>query len=134
MEIIITIITVIGAIGTLPAYKGWFINVLDWNKKETHKSLSKQLAHLEALHTNPSQAIGWAMEGIFIILGLISVSFLSAFFLLAEDASKFTYIVFSLAGLFMYMVALHKAGIATRLKNFEKTKKRLEEKISKYET
>ena len=95
------IIGIIGAIGTYPIYKGWFLNLLHWNKRTTLKRLKSQLIEIEDFHNNSTKMIGWAMEGIFFILVLISISFLSTLFLLDEEAKKGTYIVSSISGVFM---------------------------------
>jgi len=121
--------TIVSLIATIPAYKGYFLNMLSWNRRRKKQNLIRELDFFTSLQTSDRELFGWFFKNTLKILGLLSL----ALTLRVAEVGSLGYITVItchvLVGVSAYMIAISALGKYGRLKKFEITTNKLKTEI-----
>lgn len=123
------IATIIGLIASIPVYKGYFLNILSWNRRRKKQNLIRELDFFTSLQSSDRELIGWLFKNVLKILGLLSL----ALMLRVAEIGSLSYLTVIachfIVGVSGYMVAISTLGKYSRLKKFEITTEKLKAEI-----
>lgn len=127
------VITAIGAIGTIPTYKGWMNKLLRWNLSRKLKRLKKEKAFFETLKASDREFVGWIGSSLLILFAIFAVAMMFQVVAVDANGEKLALLFQNILGMSSYLFAIYRLGQYRRFRNYEKTMEFLNEEIKKYE-
>ncbi|WP_158108720.1 hypothetical protein [Vibrio furnissii] len=124
-------VAIVGLIATIPVYKGWIIKIWVWSKAKKVSSLEKLLAQIEKLHSDNKYLMIYIGQSILIVLALIASAQIYQLVNIASVGTDISSIFISLMSLIAYLVAVSCIGKLTKVKNYDKYRKEIEDKIER---
>ena len=121
--------TILGLITAIPAYKGYFLNILSWNRRRKKQNLIRELAFLTNLQSSDRELFGWFFKNTLKILGLLSLALVLRFAEVGSFGNVAVVTCHVLVGFSAYILAVSALGTYNRLNKFEITTKKLKTKI-----
>ncbi|EOB3921732.1 hypothetical protein ACIJC2_004655, partial [Vibrio parahaemolyticus] len=124
-------VAIVGLIATIPVYKGWIVRVWVWSKAKKVSSLEKQLVQLEKLHSDNKYLMLYIGQSILIVLALIASAQIYQLVNLSSEAADISSIFISLVSLIAYLAAIYCGGKLTKVQNYDKYRKHIQDKIER---
>lgn len=123
------IATIVGLFASIPVYKGYFLNIISWNRRRKKQNLIRELDFFTNLQSSDRELFGWLFKNVLKILGLLCLALMLR---IAEIGSLSFLTVIAchfIVGLSGYLVAISTLGKYSRLKKFEITTIKLKTEI-----
>ncbi|MGS0896121.1 hypothetical protein ACVBGC_26850 [Burkholderia stagnalis] len=123
---------VIGAVGAIPVFKGYYIGALTSNNTRKLRKLRDERAFFVRLQASTMETAVYLVQGVLIVLAIIGASMMFSA-IPGNDGATFVPLSNATSGFAIYMVAIWRLGKLNRLAKFERTLDMLDREIERLE-
>ncbi|PXX35167.1 MULTISPECIES: hypothetical protein [Burkholderia] len=122
----------IGAVGAIPVFKGYFVGALTSNSSRKLNKLREERAFFVRLNASPNDVAIYLVKGVLIAMSIIGVSMMFHG-MPSPDSATHIALVDTVGGFAVYMIAIWRLGKINRLAKFERTLDALDRQIARLE-
>lgn len=129
-----TISALIALVATIPVYKGWVVLLIDMSRARKVKTLERQLTLYTELKEDFQHFVWWLGQGILYVLAFLAIALMFAVVASEKDGQALASVMISISASIAYLIAAYRLGIMSRLSNYDKTIRELEQQLSMLRT